>query len=152
MAEFAIGSLASAALLSEPIKIPGTVPTLGYNLNVEWQYVIPLAAIVAGVHAVVVGLTLWVSRPIVVGGDSNLAVAKLLQKVVEPLKHKGSLLDAKGLAEALKREGQAQNGKVAYGVKSAGEHDECSWALEISEDVRIRKNLLGGRFPTASYT
>ena len=149
MAQFAIGSIASAAILRTGINIQGTVPALGYSLNVEWKYVIPLAAVVAGVHAVVVGLVLWISRPIIVGGDSNIAVAKLLQELVLPLRNKGSLLGAKGVAEAIEKDEHTVNKKVSYGVR---ETTPGSWALEVSGNVKTRRDLPGGKFPIGSYT
>ena len=149
MAQFAIGSIASAAILGQGIQIQGTVPSLGYSLNVEWQYVIPLAAIVAGVHAVVVGLMLWTSRPIIVGGDSNIAVAKLLQQLVLPLREKGSLLDATGIAEAVEKDEHTGTNNVSYGVRQT---TTGSWALEVSGNVKTRRDLPGGKFPNGLYT
>ena len=151
MAQFAIGSLASAAILEPRIQIQGTVPSLGYSLNVEWQYVIPLTTLVAGVHAVAVGLILWTSRPIIVGGDSNIAVAKLLQELVLPLREKGSLLDPAGIAKAAENDEQHTMGakNVSYGVRQTA---TGSWALEVSGNVMTRRNLPGGRFPNGSYT
>ncbi|KAL6716142.1 hypothetical protein ACLMJK_005708 [Lecanora helva] len=149
MAQFAIGSITSAAFLEQSINITGTVPSLGYSLNVEWQYVIPLAAVVAGVHAVVVALMLWISRPIIVGGDSNIAVAKLLLELVLPLREKGSLLDTKGIAKAIEKDDHTGTKSVSYGVR---ETTSGSWTLEVSGDVKTRGSMLDGKFPNAPYT
>ncbi len=152
MSEFAIGSLASMAGLNLPIKIPGTVPTLGYHLNVEWNYSLTLAACIAAAHALLVGLILWISRPIIVGGDSNLAVARLLQGLVGRLDGRGSLLDAKELAEAVEKEGDPQHRQVVYGVRDTTDESlGTGKVLEISGDAEVRTNLIGGRFPKGAY-
>ena len=143
MSEFAIGSLAAMALLNPRTTIPGTLPTLGYQLNNEWQYVIALAACIGGIHLLLVGLMLWIARPIVITDDSNLAVARLLKGLVEPLGHEGGLLDGKEIAEAV----QQESVKVGYGVREG----ETGTILEIGDGLDRRKTLPGRRFPTGTY-
>ncbi|KAL8686914.1 MAG: hypothetical protein Q9218_006768, partial [Villophora microphyllina] len=79
MAEFAIGSLTAMATLNKRTLIPGTLPNLGFHLSIHWNYMIALAACITGVHALLVALILWIARPVVIPGDSNLVTARLLQ-------------------------------------------------------------------------
>ena len=104
VSEFTIGSIATMVSLSTPIKIPDTVSTLGYHLGVEWKYIIPLGIRIVVKHIILVALMVLISRPIVVGGDSNLVVARLLQGIEEKWDGKGSSLERKELAEAVERE------------------------------------------------
>ena len=143
MSEFAIGSIAAMALLNPRTTIRGTLPTLGYQLNVQWQYVIALAICIGGVHLLLVGLMLWIARPVVITDDSNLAVARLLKGLVEPLGREGGLLDGTEIAEAVQRE----NVKVGYGVREG----ETGMILEIGNGLRRRKSLPGRRFPLGRY-
>ncbi|KAL9003632.1 MAG: hypothetical protein Q9188_003509 [Gyalolechia gomerana] len=154
MAEFAIGSLASMANYNPQQNITGTLPTLGYNLSVDWQYIIALAALITGVHCILVGLILWIARPVVVPGDSNLVVARLLHGLVGRVGEKGNLLEAKEIAEAIEKEGHGEasavemkKGTVGYGVK------QRSWGtvLEIGEGLKKRKGLTGRIFPRGKY-
>ncbi|KAL8777661.1 MAG: hypothetical protein Q9213_007760 [Squamulea squamosa] len=149
MAEFAIGSLASMANYNLHDRIPGTLPTLGFNLSVHWEYIIALAAVITGVHCLLVALILFIARPVVIPADSNLVVAKLLQGLVGRLGERGNLLGAKEIADAIQNEGGQEDGKqvVGYGVRQ-GMHGT---ALEIGEGLVRRKNLSGGRFPMEVY-
>lgn len=151
MAEFAIGSLSSMAAFNPPSPIPGTVPILGYHLHVVWKYVIALAACICGAHFALVGLMLWISRPIVVAGDSNLAVARLLETLVGRLGGRGSLLDGKEVAEAIKGQGIGDD-RVVYGIKEfSRDGEEAERALELSGNVQVRNSLIDGRFPKGRY-
>lgn len=154
MAEFAIGSLTSMANYNPQQNIPGTLPTLGYNLSVDWQYIIALAAVITGVHCLLVGLILWIAWPVVVPGDSNLVVARLLHGLVGRVGERGNLLEAEEIAEAIEKEehGEAgaaemKEGTVGYGVKQG------SWGkvLEIGEGLKKRKGLTGRSFPRGKY-
>ena len=152
MSQFAIGSLAEMAAFNPPITIEGTIPTLGYHLNVEWNYSITLVACIAAAHTILVALMLRISRPIIVAGDSNMVVARLLQGLVGRLDGKASLLDGKELAKAIEKEGNAHDKQVVYGVREvAGEGHDSNKVLEISSDVKVRKDLIGGRFPKGAY-
>ena len=142
MSEFAIGSIAAMSVYNPPISIPGTLPRLGYRLSIEWQYVIALAACIAGVHCLLVALILWISRPIVVADDSNLAVARLLKGLVDPLGHEGGLLGGQEIAEAVQKEDL-----VSYGV-SEGVHGNT---LELGPHLQVRKRLPGRKFPAGRY-
>lgn len=50
MAEFAIRSLATMAHRNPPIRVPGLVPYLGTNLNVNWEYIVPLCVSIIAVQ------------------------------------------------------------------------------------------------------
>ncbi|KAL8831014.1 MAG: hypothetical protein Q9191_001110 [Dirinaria sp. TL-2023a] len=143
MSEFAIGSLAAMANLNPQTQIRGTLPMLGYQLSVEWKYVIALAAGIASVHCLLVALMLWISRPVIVGVDSNLATARMLKGLVEKLGDGGGLLDDREMAEAIQRD----IGDVGYGVRES----DRGPLLELGERTTMRKRLPGGRFPTGQY-
>lgn len=143
MSEFAIGSLAAMANLNPQTQIRGTLPMLGYQLSVEWKYVIALAAGIASVHCMLVALMLWISRPVIVGVDSNLATARMLKGLVERLGDGGGLLDDREMAEAIQRD----TGDVGYGVRES----DRGPLLELGEGTTMRKRLPGGRFPTGHY-
>ena len=145
MAEFAIGSLAAMVNLNPPIQFIGTLPTLGYQLNVQWPYVIALSACIVAVHFILVIATLLIATPVVVGADSNLVTARLLHDLVGRLNGKGSLLKGTEIAKAIEREGDG--GKLVYGVRET-EHGR---KLELGEDVVVRKRLGGGMFPEGEY-
>lgn len=154
MAEFAIGSLASMSNYNLHTRIPGTLPTLGYSLSVKWEFIIALAAVITGVHSLLVGLILFIARPIVVPADSNLVVAKLLGGLASRVGERGNLLEAKEMAEAIEKEGHGHGsedavgaGTVGYGVREA----EPGTVLEIGEGLVRRKNLKGRVFPRGLY-
>ena len=142
MSEFAIGSIAAMSVFNPQIMIRGTLPRLGYHLSIEWQYVIALAACIAGVHFLLVALILWISRPIVVTDDSNLAVARLLKGLVDPLGHEGGLLVGSEIAEAVQK-----GGSVSYGVSER----VGGRSLELGPDLQVRKRLPGRQFPAGRY-
>ncbi|KAL8650782.1 MAG: hypothetical protein Q9210_003627, partial [Variospora velana] len=143
MAEFAIGSLASMADYNLRAPIPGSLPTLGYNLSVHWEHVIALAAVITGVHCLLVGLILFIARPVVIPADSNLVVAKLLHGLVSRVGQRGDLLEAKEIADAIEMEGHGSEdgiakGRVGYGVRDT----EPGTVLEIGEGLVKRRNNL----------
>ena len=131
------------SVFNPTIQIPGTLPRLGYNLSVEWKYVIALAACIAGVHCLLVALILWISRPIVVTDDSNLAIARLLKGLVNPLGRRGGLLDGQEIAEAVQREGET----VSYGVSESDD----GRTIELGPGLQVRKRLPGRKFPAGQY-
>lgn len=143
MSEFAVGSLAAMANLNPKTQIPGTQPNLGYRLSVEWKYVAALAAGISFVHCLLVALMLWISRPIIVGADSNLATAKILRGMIGKLGDGGGLLDDREMAEAIQR----HVGDVGYGIR---EGDQGT-VVELGEKTTVRKELPGRRFPTGQY-
>lgn len=162
MALFALGSLVSQANLNPfSSQIQGTVPTLGYHLQVHWRTVIVLCGSVALVHVILVCLMLWIARPIIVGGDSNLVTARLLQGLVGRLNGRGTLLDAKEIAEAIEREGpgrpdvmsskEMSRGKVGYGVRRGREGEAGGMVLELSSEVEVRRRLAEGKYPPGRY-
>ncbi|KAL8998264.1 MAG: hypothetical protein Q9169_002668 [Polycauliona sp. 2 TL-2023] len=150
MAEFAIGSLTGMATLNKHMNIPGTLPTLGFRLSVQWRYVIALIVCIAGVHCFLVGLIVFIARPVVIPGDSNLITARLLQGMVSKIGEKGGLLKEKEIAESIQQEtsGSANgHGTIGYGVQDG----EGGITLEVGEGMRRRKGLGGGRFPAGQY-
>ena len=144
MAEFAIGSVAAMSMLNPETTIHGTRPTLGYKLSVEWQNVVALSACIAGVHLLLVGVMLWIARPIVITDDSSFAVARLLKGLIEPLGPAGGLLNGNEIAEAI----QADHQTVGYGVRQG---QAGGFILEMGENLQRRKQLPKGRFPTGPY-
>ena len=139
-------------------EIEGDVPTLGYQLNVDWKWVISLSAGVAAVHVLLVGLILFISRPIVVADDSNLVTARLLHGLVDRLGEKGGLLDGREIAKAVEQEGRKGGDggrgreKVGYGVREGiTEGTSTGCVLEISSAVEVRKSFTKGRFPRGRY-
>ena len=146
MAEFAIGALTGMANINPRQLVPGTLPILGYRLNLEWRYIIPLAVCIGGVHLILIMLTVWIARPIVIPDKSNLALARLLYPLVGRLEGRGSLLDGKKLAEAIQASG-SKGGQIVYGVKGEGENK----SVLLDEGVQVRKSLKGGVFPRGQY-
>ncbi|KAL8835191.1 MAG: hypothetical protein Q9176_007047 [Flavoplaca citrina] len=150
MAEFAIGSLTGMANLNKHTTIPGTLPTLGFHLSVKWRYVVALMACITGVHCFLVGLIIFIARPVAIPGDSNLVTARLLQGMVSKLGEKGGLLKGKEIADAIQWEvlGSANGrGSVGYGVRDGKD----GMVLEVGEGMVSRKELPGGRFPDGEY-
>ena len=147
MAEFAIGSIRGLAQNNPHHLIPGTLPTLGYHLDVYWAYAIALMACIALVHALLFVAMLWISQPVIVIDDSNLCVARLLQGLVQRIGGSGSLLDGKEIAKAIQ---EASKGDVAYGVKRfKGIGDPMT--LVIDENVPTRRKMPGKEFPWTVY-
>ncbi|KAL8769310.1 MAG: hypothetical protein Q9209_004692 [Squamulea sp. 1 TL-2023] len=110
---------------------------------------IALAAVITGIHCLLVALILFIARPVVIPADSNLVVAKLLHGLVGRMGDRGNLLGAKEIADAIQNESGQEDGKhaVGYGVRQ-GVHGA---ALEIGEGLVKRKDLSEGRFPKQVY-
>lgn len=150
MAEFAIGSLAAMADLNNRTEIPGTLPTLGFHLSVEWRYVIALAVCIVAVHCFLVGLICFIVRPVVIPGDSNLITAQLLRGLVGKIGDQGGLLQGKEIADAIQRETSGVaggRGTIGYGVRDGN----GGIVLEIGEGMVRRRDLPGERFPEGQY-
>lgn len=103
MAEFAIAALGVMARRNPIVKIPGRRPTLGYQVKIDWQRVIVISVCIVVTHALLVALMLRLARPVVVGDDSYLVVARLLRSLVAPLSegHEEDLLDGKKIAREI---------------------------------------------------
>ncbi|KAL9036842.1 MAG: hypothetical protein Q9180_004064 [Flavoplaca navasiana] len=150
MAEFAIGSLTGMATLNPNTTIPGTLPTLGFQLSVKWRYVIALMFCIVGVHCFLVWLIVFIARPVAIPGDSNLVTARLLQGMVGKIGEKGGLLQGREIADAIQREvsGSAGGrGSVGYGIRDGKE----GMVLEVGEGMVRRKELPAGKFPEGEY-
>ena len=155
MAQYALGSIAGMVTLNPLWQQPGTLPILGYHLETHWNYVIAIAAVVAGLHTVFVALMLWVARPIVVVDDSHLCNARLLQGLVGRLGDGGNLLDGPEIARAIQErvwgDGEREReAGVSYGVN----HTEVGavHTIGLGEDIAVRKNLPRRRFPKGLYS
>ncbi|KAL9614938.1 MAG: hypothetical protein Q9167_000580 [Letrouitia subvulpina] len=171
MSQFAIGSLSVMARVNPPTRIPSPrSPTLGYHLSVHWDFFIAILAAISGVHFLLMTGTVVLSRPVVVGDDSNLVAARVLHGLVGRLggRGKGGLLDGKEIAEAIERAAGADAGgkakemrEVMYGVKEEEEEEEEAKigetgrkVLDIGEEdsgVVGKKGLPEKRFPRGEY-
>lgn len=150
IAEFTLGSLASMANLNPKELRPGTIPILGYRLHAQWNFIIALAVSIGFGHCLLVAIMLWVSRPIIVLDDSDLATARLLQGLVRKLDGNGSLLDGKELAEEIQSSSGSKKGKIVYGIgKRRDESGEL--VLDMREGLRLRQDLNGKKFPEGRY-
>ena len=154
MALFALGSIAGMASLNPRLQQSGTLPILGYHLEIHWNYVIALAAVITGLHAVFVALMVWIARPIVVVDDSNLCTARLLQGLVGRLDGSGCLLDGREVANAI-QEKILENREVsgAAGVTYGVDHTEIGAlnTIGLGESMAMRKDLPRRRFPKGLY-
>lgn len=79
MAEFAASTLATMAQQNPSTIVPGILPTLGYQTDVEWTSTIVLTASIAVAHLLMVLLTLWLARPVIVVDDDYLVKVLLLK-------------------------------------------------------------------------
>lgn len=157
MSEFAIGSLTAMAKLNKKTQIQGTLPTLGYRLSIHWNYVLAIAISIAGVHCLLVGVILWIARPIVIPGDSTLITARLLQGLVGRVGDEGGLMGERELAAAIEKRGGGEGGDfeggrdgkgtVGYGV----EKQQGKTVLRIGSGMAKRKDLDEGKFPGGVY-
>ncbi|MCJ1299367.1 hypothetical protein MMC08_002159 [Hypocenomyce scalaris] len=59
VAAFAIGSLSTMATTNFQIQVPGLVPYLGSSVAVHWDYILPLLAGIATVHAALSGFGVY---------------------------------------------------------------------------------------------
>ena len=135
MAQFAIASLAAMADLNPLQPLPGMLPELGYQISVHWDFLIAFAAGVAGVHALILALTLWISRSVVVCDDSYLVAALLLHGLVGLLEGVENLTNAKYMAQVLQRrlnEMDREGATVRYGLRDPGAEERP--VLEIGTD------------------
>lgn len=149
MALSAISALAGMSNRNPRQLIPGLLPILGYHLSTNWEYVIALSVCIGVVHFLLILLMVWFARPLFVPDDSNLAVSRLLCRLVSRLGGRGSLLSGKELAAALQQSSD-KNGRIVYGVDhladEAGER-----VLELDENVPLRRSMADGRFPLGKY-
>ena len=97
-------------------------------------------------HCILVALMLWMARPIVVGADSNLVMARLLQGLVAPLGGRGGLLAGREIAEAIQGESEAKD-EVVYGEVQR----DIGTVLELGRQVEVRRRLPAGRFRSGIY-
>ena len=118
IAEFAAAALATMARRNPTTIIPGNLPTLGYQTDVEWKNTGALIASIAAAHLVLVLLILWLARPVIAVDDSYLVMARLLKELVETLSEGGELRLLQG--RELAREVASSIGAGA-GVGKAGE-------------------------------
>ena len=146
MAKFAIGSISTLAKQNLGLQLQGTVPYLGTQLEVLWEYASPLLIGIAGVHFILFVTVVYASRVVIVKDDSNLWTARLLRSVTAPLASSGSLLDGEQASEAL---ALSAAGGLVYGPK----RDELSQGLylTLSTDATPRIDLPDRRHPDGKY-
>ena len=149
MAKFALGAIAGLGNLNPRVPRQGTLPVLGYKTSVNWRYAIALIACVGAVHFMLVLFIVWVSRPVVLVDDSNLAVARILYGLIKRVDGRGSLLDGKQLAEAIENASSDQV-KVVYGVNTDG-NTTGRHRVELDEGVSVRGRLPKRSFPVGAY-
>ena len=82
MAEFAASTLATMAQQNPSTNVTGSLPTLGYQTDVEWKSTIALMVSVAAAHLFMVALTILLARPIIVVSDKYLMRVMLLRGLV----------------------------------------------------------------------
>ena len=162
IARFTIGSLANMATFNPKQLRPGTLPILGYHLDTKWNYIIALLVCIGVAHCLLIAAILWISRPVVVLEDSDLSTARLLHSLVGKLDGRGSLLDPKEFAAELQRkvidrsqssdvkDAEEEKGKVAYGISKRNDLGGLR-ALDMGEDLVVRKRFDGGKFPKGLY-
>ena len=147
IAEFAIAGLGTMSRRNPPITIPGQRPTLGYQLNLDWKWVIVIAACIAAAHGLLIAIMLWLARPVVVGDDSYLVVARLLRGLVASLPEgkEEDLLDGKKIAHKISAnvgaQPQVDEGEELRTLLAAGGTDDqqplvSKHARSRSQDTR----------------
>ncbi len=85
MAQFAAAALATMAQRNPTTIVPGHLPTLGYQTDLDWTYIGVLTGSIAAAHLLFVLLILWLARPVIVVDDSYLVMAQLLKGLVKTL-------------------------------------------------------------------
>ena len=83
MAEFAAITLATMAERNPPTIVPGSLPTLGYQMDVEWKNTVLLTASIAAAHVLSMLLILWLTRPVIVLADSHLVMVLMLKELMD---------------------------------------------------------------------
>lgn len=146
MASFALGSLASMATRNPTFEVEGLVPILGYNLSIHWNYVIALCACIVGIHFVLFAAAVYTSRLVIIKDDTNLSTARLLKPLVEYLGPRATLLEGRELCKAI--EEHIPRGFV-YGPRK--ERELGRMALDLGEEVMLRRQLSTGRHPDGMY-
>ena len=140
MAEFALGSLATMVEVNPRIQIPGHVPYLGSRLNI-FQRRIPFLILLFSIpvtHLILLVVTLWFTRSVVVADDSFMVIAGLLNKTERPMQGEGRALG-----------GTAHNSNgVIYGPLSMPDEN---YVLHIGENVKPLKQWDHKRHPDGSY-
>ena len=130
MAEFAIGSIATMASQNPRITIPGTRPSLGSAVTVNWPFLLALLAAIAGGHALLVLAAVRAVRGVVVKDDSALAMARLLHPLLGGVGEGATAASGAKIATAL--EEKYPRG-IVYGPRRA--EASLDYRLDIGEDV-----------------
>ena len=119
MAEFAASALATMAGQNPTTIVRGSLPTLGYQTDVEWKNTSAMIASIAAAHLLMVLLILWLARPVIVMDDSYLVRVLLLQGLMKPVSEGEELQplpeteSARGLESTIRVEdGVAENAGV----------------------------------------
>lgn len=77
MAEFAASALATMAQQNPTTIVQGSLPTLGYQADVEWKNAGALAASIVAAHLLMVSLILWLTWSVIVMDDNFLVRVSL---------------------------------------------------------------------------
>jgi len=145
MAKFALGSLATMFTRNPRVPVSGPIPYLGNTLNVTWQYLIPLCAAIAGMHAALLLVTVLVMRDVFIPEDSYLVIARILRDLVERVGLSGTLMEDGELRRAVQHR---NGGGLVYGPLAVGGR---GYVISVGEDVPRRAKLEGGRHPKGLY-
>lgn len=148
MAEYAILSIATLCQRNPRIDMPGTLPKLGSRLTVNMGLPVSapgLLVAIAVIHSIIVVIAWYYSRCVVIKDDSSFSTARLLRPLVNHLGASGTLLDGRGIDEAIR--GTA--GGVVYGPRESSKVGEYS--LDIAEDIQCLKQWPLGRHPEGTY-
>lgn len=141
--------------------IPGYYPNTASELNVEWNYSIPILCVVPVVQLIVLFIVcIWANGAVIKDG-SYLSTARLLRPVVEKLDRHGCALTGDEIAREL------GNFKIIYGARAPRgmsnpnvydpERQNLDWHLGIIAESEGYGNLPeegwnpGRRFPVGKY-
>lgn len=79
MAEFAASTLATMTQQNPSTNVMGSLPTLGYQTDVQWKSTIALTVSIAATHLFMVTLIILLARPIIMVDDNYLVRVMLLK-------------------------------------------------------------------------
>lgn len=149
MARFAISSLANMAALNPPIQVIGEVPNLGSHLEIRWGYVLGLFGGIIFTHLALYLSAIVAVRKVVVKDDSFLAVAYLLNPLLQDLGGVGTLLGSKELAAHIQRKVGGEG--LVVGPKVVERGAQAKYSMGIGKGVHLRHEWPDHRHPTGTY-
>jgi len=87
---FAVGAIAGLDQYSpNAMNVTAQQPYSGNTLSVKWPFVWGVTATITGAHVVVFLIVAFLADLEIIQDDSNLTMAYLLKRLVEPVKGKG---------------------------------------------------------------